>query len=128
MKKVKLILLVTFVSVMSYLGYYAFNDINMTQAERLMLQNVEALTYGEGVETEAKCDILKYNRNMREAWINHTVKGQFEAGTYITLPNGKRIKLGISVNVSLPIQYPDCVSSYDNCCIKTHIDKNIKYL
>lgn len=47
MKKLKFILCVGILGVMTYGGITAYNHVTMTEQERLLLANVEALTSGE---------------------------------------------------------------------------------
>lgn len=48
MKKIKTVLMTLFVCALGYGSYTAYDYITMTDAERFLLQNIEALTSGEG--------------------------------------------------------------------------------
>ena len=101
----------------------------------LSMLKLEQLAYGEGGNTGGAgggsvndCDIFKYNRNTMEAWVPMKVSPEVSAGGYITLPNGKRVQIGVSAGVSTTILYPDCIKSEGNCCVKTWLNQSIRYV
>lgn len=64
MKKVKFIIASLLFCTMSYVGYTTYKQMSISDAEKFMLANVEALTSGEGgVHVEGqKCSLRKGNQ------------------------------------------------------------------
>ena len=56
------------------------------------------------------------------------LRTNIDAGAYITLPGGRRIRLGIDVRGGTTIRYPFCEDSEKNCCLKSHVNGPISYL
>lgn len=52
MKKIRLILFVAFIGIASYGSYYTYQYAMMSENERFLLANIEALTSGEGADGE----------------------------------------------------------------------------
>lgn len=82
---------------------------------------------GENGDDVSKCDILLYNRNMRESYKNVKITTDVGAGGYITV-YGRRIRLDVDVNVGRTIRVPICEDSSGNCCAKSHLEKEVIYL
>ena len=83
---------------------------------------------GEGGGSVNDCDIFIYNRGYMEAWGFYEISSNIDAGAYITLPGGRRIRLGIDVRGGTTIRYPFCEDSEKNCCLKSHVNGPISYL
>ena len=58
----------------------------------------------------------------------YEISSNIDAGAYITLPGGRRIRLGIDVRGGTTIRYPFCEDSEKNCCLKSHVNGPISYL
>ncbi|MFR3330417.1 MAG: hypothetical protein ACLTSL_09700 [Odoribacter splanchnicus] len=133
MKKLIFITTCVVVLLLSTLNFYrVWGDWNTPFLSMLKL---EQLAYGEGGNTGGEggssvkdCSIFLYNRNTREAWVPMTISPEVSAGSYITLPNGKRVQIGVSAGVSTTILYPDCIDSEGNCCVKTWLNQSIRYV
>ena len=101
----------------------------------LRMLKLEQLAYGEGGNAGGEgggsvndCDIFIYNRGYMEAWGFYEISSNIDAGAYITLPGGRRIRLGIDVRGGTTIRYPFCEDSEKNCCLKSHVNGPISYL
>ena len=101
----------------------------------LSMLKLEQLAYGEGGNAGGEgggsvndCDIFIYNRGYMEAWGFYEISSNIDAGAYITLPGGRRIRLGIDVRGGTTIRYPFCEVSEKNCCLKSHVNGPISYL
>lgn len=69
MKKLKFILCVGILGVMTYGGITAYNHVTMTEQERLLLANVEALTSGEtGVTTVGYTNVIYTGNSLDYAY------------------------------------------------------------
>ena len=69
----------------------------------LSMLKLEQLAYGEGENAGGEgggsvndCDIFIYNRGYMEAWGFYEISSNIDAGAYITLPGGRRIRLNTS--------------------------------
>ena len=81
----------------------------------LSMLKLEQLAYGEGGNAGGEgggsvnyCDIFIYNRGYMESWGFYEISSNIDAGAYITLPGGRRIRLGIDVRGGTTIRYPFC--------------------
>ena len=56
MKRIKMLFAVALICAMGTVGYNSYADANMTAQERLLLENIEALTSGEDEDFKCKID------------------------------------------------------------------------
>lgn len=116
------------------IGLSGYNMKTLLKTERtfdLSKLTIETLAEESSSSEEdvTKCDIFKYTRNAKEAWIPYKIlDGDVTMGTQIKLPSGITIPLTASVKVGVTVRYADCSDSQGNCCLKTHIDKPIRLL
>ena len=87
----------------------------------LSMLKLEQLAYGEGGNAGGEGGYM-------EAWGFYEISSNIDAGAYITLPGGRRIRLGIDVRGGTTIRYPFCEDSEKNCCLKSHVNGPISYL
>lgn len=98
-------------------------------ADDLLLANVEAISSGGDAADDPfkDCPRTEYNINERETWIQTTAQYESGFGLYIRI-KGKKVQLGAEAKVGGTVFYPDCVNSNGNCCKKSHLDKNFRYV
>ena len=93
----------------------------------LSMLKLEQLAYGEGGNAggEGGGSVIE---DIWKAWGFYEISSNIDAGAYITLPGGRRIRLGIDVRGGTTIRYPFCEDSEKNCCLKSHVNGPISYL
>ena len=103
-------------------GVKAYNYYSMPE---LMRANLEALTELEGVDD---CDIKIYNRNQVEAYDYFDIEHEIGGGFYFSY-NGVKIPIKLSAQYSGgKVGLPVCKDKTDNCCRKSWINANPKYI
>ena len=121
MKKIKILLAVAFMGMLSYGTYSAYDSMSSNTSNQLLLENVEALASGEGIPASyADCLAKGGNWNMASVCAEGgfydsecTVSGEISAFGIIL--KGSYTK-GNSYHI--PYARYNCVNSSGNCCIK----------
>ncbi len=94
----------------------------------LALANVEALASESTNYDYSECSILTWNRGYKEEWKDIQIDAAM-AGSLSIPYNGKIYTLVQgSVSIGTTVLMPICEFSPGNCCIKTHVDKAVRYL
>ena len=73
------------------------------------------------------CDIFTYNRGYMESWATIEVTASAKAAGFVEYMR-EIFTIGAEARVGGYIRVPYCEVSSINCCIKTHVDKDVRYL
>lgn len=120
------ILKASIIGAIAIAGTIGYNfTVNQDDANfQFIMDNIEALAQGEGVED---CDITIYNRNQAESVTIEKLEASTGGGVCIIV-NGKRIELGIGGHIGGYVRYYYCEESLGNCCKKSWMQQPVEYL
>lgn len=95
MKKIKIALISLFVCALGYSGYSAYDYMTMTEAERFLLTNIEALTWDEpGGGNKPGWSGKKWTGDPNDSALNRM------AGSTYCVPNPYNIGIGDRISCS----------------------------
>lgn len=102
-------------------GVNVFFVVQDGKKDFLSAVETKATVPTNGVEN---CDIYKYQKNATEAWEQvKVIDGKIEVNG-----ESKYIgNIGGSAEVNVYVRVPICDKSQDNCCLKSHLDKNYRF-
>ena len=106
-----------------------YNNSSNIGLSDLQIANVDALAQQQEKNPEPKCDPQKYINDAKEDWKEEEVKDEDSLGIEADLLTWSSIiSVGVKQKKTKTVMIPDCPDSKDNCCEKSHLDKEPKIL
>lgn len=110
-------------------------NVKIVQTENksydLSMVSIEAISNGGNGEngdgeTVSDCDIFKYNREQAEGYKDVVITTEIKTNGGLFFA-GRWVKIGAGVSIKGTVGIPECKDRKPNCCLKSHIEKSVKY-